>query len=195
MRGYYSPLTPTPIKLQATMNSLARSIDEVINDITRLHRSLPPRPDIDDVEAALFLLRAVDKEEKSRVEAIAKQHQEQKRSLELVPDELLGAQEQLQKNLVYFQSREQKREALKLIDLENTHAVFDELVQRAEKCLAPNSCVVGEKEPREASKRWSGESRDGSCLEKGKPAVIRPLPSGEPLFSNTDSSFMGSTLN
>ncbi|KAK9285667.1 hypothetical protein L1049_024866 [Liquidambar formosana] len=52
-----------------------------------------------------------------------------------VPDELFMILLEMQKNLVYYQSKEQKRDALKLLDLENVHSLFDELIQRASKCL------------------------------------------------------------
>ena len=47
--------------------------------------------------------------------------------------------QEMQKNLAYFQSKEQKCEALKLLDLENVHQVFDDLIQRAFLCVSPNS--------------------------------------------------------
>lgn len=164
------------------MNSVARSIDEVVEDITRLHRSLPPRPDVDEVEAAVGLLRAVDREEKSRIESITRQQQEQKSSVVVVPAELFGVQEKLQKNMVYFQSREQKREAMKLLDLESTHALFDELVQEAERCLAPSSYALLEKEVK--MRRRSGGSEVEGIEQKGrmgdgKPAVFKRFPSRE----------------
>nr|DAD41877.1 TPA_asm: hypothetical protein HUJ06_016200 [Nelumbo nucifera] len=112
------------------MGSTPQSVDEVVEEIMRIHRSLPTRPGIDEVEAAKDLIRNVDKEEQARLDVISKQ----RKSLE-VPEELFFVLQEMQKSLVYFQSKEQKREAMKLLHLENVHVLFDELVQRASKCL------------------------------------------------------------
>ncbi|XAR73662.1 hypothetical protein NMG60_11007704 [Bertholletia excelsa] len=112
------------------METSAKSIDEVVEEIMKIHRSLPTRPGIEEVEAAKTLVRNVEKEDLARLEAVARQ----RKSTE-VPDELFMVLQEMQKNLVHFQSKEQKREALKLLDLENAYAVFDDLIQRASKCL------------------------------------------------------------
>ncbi|CAL9182559.1 unnamed protein product [Musa hybrid cultivar] len=93
----------------------------------RLHRSLPVRPGINEVEAAMAFVHNVDKE-LARIDAILKQNKESE-----APEELFF------KNAVYDQSKEQKREAPKLLDLENIHALFDELIQRASSCLPSSS--------------------------------------------------------
>lgn len=100
----------------------------------KLHRSLPPRPGIDEVEAAMALVRNVEKEEKARIDAIERQN----KGFE-VPEELLFVLQEMQKNVVSYQSKEQKREALKLLDLENIHVLFDELIQRASSCVPSSS--------------------------------------------------------
>lgn len=46
---------------------------------------------------------------------------------------------------MYYQSKEQKREALKLLDLDNVHSLFDELIQRASKCVASPSAPASRK--------------------------------------------------
>ncbi|KDP43795.1 hypothetical protein JCGZ_22422 [Jatropha curcas] len=114
--------------------SSIRSVDQAVEEIMRIHRSLPPRPGLDEVEAAKALILNVDKEDQSRLEAISRQTKSPD-----VPEELFIILQEMQKNSVYFQSREQKREALKLLDLENIHALFDEYIQRASKCLPPSS--------------------------------------------------------
>lgn len=110
------------------------TIDGVVGEITRIHRSLPPRPSIDEVEAATALVRNVAAEEQSRLDAIARQ----RRGIE-IPEELFTILQEMQKSLVLFQSREQQREAVKLLDLENTHKLFDELIQRASSCVPSGS--------------------------------------------------------
>ena len=111
-----------------------KSVDEVVEEIMRIHRSLPTRPGIDEVEAAKALIINVEREDQARVEAIARQSKSPH-----VPEELFMILQEMQKNLVYFQSKEQKREALKLLDLENAHSLFDEFIQRASKCVVPNN--------------------------------------------------------
>lgn len=39
-----------------------QSIDEIVGEITKIHRSLPSRPGVEEVEAALALVCNVDEE-------------------------------------------------------------------------------------------------------------------------------------
>lgn len=116
------------------MGQYLKSVDEVVEQIMSIHRSLPPRPEIDDVEAAKSLIRNVEQEDQARLEAISRQ----KKGPE-VPDELFMVLQEMEKNLISFQSREQKREAFKLLDLENAHLAFDDLIQRASCCVPSGS--------------------------------------------------------
>ncbi|TKY58399.1 Plant intracellular Ras-group-related LRR protein 4 [Spatholobus suberectus] len=113
--------------------SPARSVDEAVEEIMRLHRSLPVRPGIEEVEAARTLIANLEREDQAKLEAMAtlRQHKGPQ-----VPEELFMVLQEMQKNVVFFQSREQKREALKLLDLENAHALFDDLIQRASNCVS-----------------------------------------------------------
>ncbi|XP_077215594.1 plant intracellular Ras-group-related LRR protein 4-like isoform X2 [Tasmannia lanceolata] len=112
------------------MGHFLQSIDGIVEELMRIHRSLPARPSLDEIEASTALIQNVDKEQNVRIEAISKQ-----RKAAIVPDELFLVLQEMQKNLVLFQSKDQKREALKLLDLERIHSLFDELVQRASKCI------------------------------------------------------------
>jgi len=116
------------------MGPLLESVDGVVEEIMNLHRSLPPRPSVDEVEAAMAVVRNVEKEEELRIESISKQ----RKGFE-IPEELFFVLQEMQKNLVFFQGKEQKREALKLLDLENVHSMFDELIQRASRCVPSSS--------------------------------------------------------
>lgn len=114
------------------------TVDGVVGEIMRIHRSLPVRPGIDEVEAAKSLIVNVEKDDEAKLESIAKQSKGKD-----VPDELFMILQEMQKNLVYFRSMEQKREALKLVDLENVHSLFDELIQRASDCVSnPNGATT-----------------------------------------------------
>ncbi|MED6143491.1 hypothetical protein PIB30_006751 [Stylosanthes scabra] len=109
------------------------SVDMVVEEIMRIHRSLPSRPAIDEVEAAKVLILNVDKEDQARIESISRQCKGPQ-----VPEELFMVLQEMQRSLVYYHSKEQKREALKLLDLENVHSLFDELIQRASRCVSSN---------------------------------------------------------
>ncbi|GMJ07850.1 plant intracellular ras group-related LRR 4 [Hibiscus trionum] len=111
-----------------------QSTDEAVEEIMRIHRSLPPRPALDEVQAAKDLILNVEKEDQARLDAIARQTKSPN-----VPEELFLILLEMQKNCVYFQSKEQKREAYKLLDLEAVHALFDEFIQRASNCLSSSS--------------------------------------------------------
>jgi len=115
-------------------------VDGVVEEIMRIHRSLPPRPTIEEVEVARGLIVNVEKEDQARLEAIARQS----KGVD-VPEELFMVLQEMQRNVVYYQSKEQKREALKLLDLDNVHSLFDELIQRASKCVASPSAPASRK--------------------------------------------------
>jgi hypothetical protein len=158
-------------------------VDEVVEEIMRIHRSLPSRPGIDEVEAAKDLVKNVEKEDQARLDAIARHTKSPG-----VPEELFMVLQEMRRNLVFFQSKEQKREALRLLELENLHSLFDEFIQRASKCLpsttsgsgnrfsnepkfpAPTSTSTStsyysEKEPVKTSELFT---RDDSYVTKGK---------------------------
>lgn len=115
------------------MDTSTKSVDEVVEEIMRIHRSLPPRPGIEDIEGAKILIRNAESEQQSRLESIAKQ-----RKRKDVPEELFNVLIEMQKHLVDFHTLEQKREAIKLLDLENYHILFDDMIQRASRCVVPN---------------------------------------------------------
>ncbi|KAK7367175.1 hypothetical protein VNO80_09184 [Phaseolus coccineus] len=116
------------------------SVDGVVEEIMRIHRSLPPRPAIEEVEVARGLIVNVEKEDQARLDSIARQS----KGVD-VPEELFMVLQEMQRNVVYYQSKEQKREALKLLDLDNVHSLFDELIQRASKCVASPSAPASRK--------------------------------------------------
>ncbi|CAI0421860.1 unnamed protein product [Linum tenue] len=100
----------------------------------RIHRSLPPRPSIDEVEAAKDLIQNVDKEDQARLDAISRQGKSSD-----VPEELFSILVEMQKTSVGFRSKDQKRDALRLLELEGLHSLFDDLIQRASMCLPSSS--------------------------------------------------------
>ncbi|XP_022738812.1 plant intracellular Ras-group-related LRR protein 5-like [Durio zibethinus] len=97
-----------------------------VQEIMRLYRSLPPRPSIEDVEAAKSVLKTVENEEKIKLEEISKEQ-----APEDVPEELFSVLQQVRKTMVLFQSHEQKKEALYLVEADKMFETFDGLIQRA----------------------------------------------------------------
>ncbi|KAL8101708.1 hypothetical protein AgCh_033556 [Apium graveolens] len=100
----------------------------------RIHRSLPPRPGIEEVEAAKILIRNIESYEHSKLEFFSKQVKGSQ-----VPDELFMILQDMQRNWVASESKEDKREALRLLNLDNAHQVFDDLIQRASECVDSGS--------------------------------------------------------
>ncbi|XVE65273.1 hypothetical protein DITRI_Ditri07aG0167800 [Diplodiscus trichospermus] len=99
---------------------------ETVQEIMRLYRSLPPRPSIEDVEAAKSVLKTVENEEKIKLEEISREQ-----APEDVPEEIFSVLQQLRKTMVLFQSHEQKKEALYLVEAHRMFEIFDGLIQRA----------------------------------------------------------------
>ncbi|GMY29785.1 plant intracellular Ras-group-related LRR protein 5-like [Fagus crenata] len=99
---------------------------ETIEQIMTIYRSLPPRPSIEEVEAAMSVLKTVNSEEEIKLDEISKQLSSQD-----VPEELFSVYQQVRRAMVLFQSHEQKKEALHLVELDNKFQTFDDLIQRA----------------------------------------------------------------
>lgn len=110
------------------------SVDAVVGEVMRLHRSLPPRPALEEVEAAEALAHAADREERARLDAVARL-----RRPPAVPDELFGVAIEMHRALAAFQCREQKRDAARLLEVDALHALFDDLIQRASQCVPSSS--------------------------------------------------------
>ena len=110
------------------------SVDGVVGEIMRLHRSLPARPALEEVEAAEALAHAADREERARLDAVARL-----RRPPAVPDELFGVALEMHRALAAFHCREQKRDATRLLEFDALHGLFDDLIQRASQCVPSSS--------------------------------------------------------
>lgn len=99
---------------------------ETVEEITRLYRSLPVRPSIEEVEAAMSVIETVNSEERAKLQEISKQECPQD-----VPEELLSVLKQVRKTMVLFQSHEQRKEALYVVEGDKMFQTFDGLIQRA----------------------------------------------------------------
>lgn len=148
------------------MDLSGMAMDNAVEEIMRIHRSLPARPGIDEVVAARSLIQNVEREDQVRLEGIAKQT----RSKDM-PEELFRILQEMQRNMVHFQSKEQRREAEKLLDLEGVHLVFDDLIQRASECI----------------KSYSGSPQTSRPMKSSSPS-LETLDSGSASFSTSSLS-------
>ncbi|KAF5196869.1 Plant intracellular ras-group-related lrr protein [Thalictrum thalictroides] len=99
---------------------------ETVEEIMRIYRSLPPRPTIDEVEAAKTVLETINNEEQSKLDEILKKQKPQD-----VPEELFNVSQEVKKYIVMLQSHEQRKEALHLADLDKLYDHLGELIQKA----------------------------------------------------------------
>ncbi|RVW49976.1 Plant intracellular Ras-group-related LRR protein 5 [Vitis vinifera] len=104
---------------------------ETVEEIMRIYRSLPPRPKIEEVEAAMTVIRTADSEEQKRLEEVARQEVPQG-----VPPELFSVLQQARKTMVLFQCHEEREEALHLVERNKLFNTFDELIQRASEVVS-----------------------------------------------------------
>nr|GMD82191.1 plant intracellular Ras-group-related LRR protein 5-like [Ipomoea batatas] len=99
---------------------------KTVGEITKIYKSLPPRPSIEEVEAAISVVKSVDAEEEMRLEEISKQVAPGD-----TPPELFTVLQELRKAMVVFQGQEQRREAVLLIELDKRFRGFDRLIRSA----------------------------------------------------------------
>ncbi|XP_038886981.1 plant intracellular Ras-group-related LRR protein 5-like [Benincasa hispida] len=105
---------------------LPSSLIDTVNELTTIFRSLPARPSIEEVEAAVAILNTVQNDEDFKLEELSKQEVPDN-----VPEELFFILQQMRKTMVLFESHEQRREAIRLIELDKMLRSFDELIRRA----------------------------------------------------------------
>lgn len=102
------------------------SVAAAVEEITRICRSLPPRPSLEEVEAAMAVLKTVDIEEQLNLDAISKLQKPPD-----IPEELFFVLQEVKKNMILLQNQEQRKEALHIVDLDKRFQTFDELILRA----------------------------------------------------------------
>ncbi|ERN09289.1 hypothetical protein AMTRI_Chr13g115420 [Amborella trichopoda] len=110
---------------------------ETVDEIMRIYRSLPRRPSLDEVEAAMGIIRTVENEESLKIEAISNQKKPPD-----VPEELFILLQEFQNNSVLLQSEEQKKEAVFVLSLEKKFEVFDGLLQRVNKLVNGDESIA-----------------------------------------------------
>ncbi|KAK8622037.1 hypothetical protein V6N13_097664 [Hibiscus sabdariffa] len=167
---------------------------ETVQEIMRLYRSLPPRPSIGDVEAAKSVLKTVENEEKIKLEEISKETPP-----EDVPGELFSVLQQARKTMVLFQSHEQKRDALHLVEADKMFETFDGLIQRASSLVSGDSqdeklTIFGERASKFDTESVitddsSVKRREDGELDKGDAkGLVRTSSAKASFFSGENSS-------
>ncbi|KAI3804531.1 hypothetical protein L1987_26144 [Smallanthus sonchifolius] len=104
---------------------------ETIQEIMETYKSLPPRPTIEEVEAAMSVIKTVNIEEKQKLDEISTQICPKD-----IPPELFSILQKVRQTMVLFQSQEQRKEAMHIVDFDQIYQTFDELIQRASKCVS-----------------------------------------------------------
>ncbi|TKV94792.1 hypothetical protein SEVIR_9G319400v4 [Setaria viridis] len=117
---------------------MAPATAEAVEELTRLYRELPPRPAVEEVEAAAAVLASADAEEEARLAEIdAEEAAARARGRPAVPTELLDVLREARRNAVRLRALQQRKEAAHVVELERRFKVFDDLIQRASRVLSP----------------------------------------------------------
>lgn len=107
------------------------AVAEAVEEIMRTYRSLPPRPTVEEVEAATAVLTSSNCEEEAKIDELSR-----KGKPAGVPDELFFVLQEVKRNTVQLLALEQRRDALRVLDLDRRFRVLDELIQRASKLVS-----------------------------------------------------------
>lgn len=99
---------------------------DAVEEIMRLYKSLPSRPSIEEVEAAISVIKTVNNEEQAKLDDISDQECPQD-----VPQELFSVLQQARKTALLFKINEQRKEALHLVEVDKMFETFDGLIQKS----------------------------------------------------------------
>ncbi|XP_047167478.1 plant intracellular Ras-group-related LRR protein 5-like [Vigna umbellata] len=109
----------------------SRAFLDTVEEITAIYRSLPPRPSIEEVEAATSTVDTLNNEEQTKLHQISMQKPPRD-----VPEDLFSVLQQLKKTMLLFHTQQHRREALQLLELENMFQTFGHLIQRASELVS-----------------------------------------------------------
>ncbi|KAI3692058.1 hypothetical protein L6452_31867 [Arctium lappa] len=104
---------------------------ETIQEIMTTYKSLPPRPTIEDLEAAISVIKTLNTEEKQKLDEINTQICPPD-----VPQNLFSILQKVRQTMVLFQTQEQRKEPLQIVDFDQIHQTFDELILKASNCVS-----------------------------------------------------------
>jgi hypothetical protein len=105
-----------------------------VEELTRLYRELPPRPAVEEVEAAAAVLASAAAEEEARLAEIDR---EEALARGGAPPELLDVLWEARRSSVRLRALQQRKEAAHVLELERRFRLFDDLIQRASRLLSP----------------------------------------------------------
>jgi hypothetical protein len=110
---------------------------EVVEELTRLYRDLPPRPAVEEVEAAAAVLASADAEEEARLAEIAREEALAwaRAAADRAPAELVAVLAEARRNAVRLRALQQRKEAAHVLDLEKRFEAFDDLVRKASRVV------------------------------------------------------------
>ncbi|KAG0456981.1 hypothetical protein HPP92_021817 [Vanilla planifolia] len=106
------------------------AVVEAVEEIMRTYRSLPSRPTFEEVEAARAVVTTSSSEEEAKIEEFNRL-----RKPADVPDELFFVLQEVRTKAVQLLAHEQRRDALRVLDLDRRFWALDELIQRASKLV------------------------------------------------------------
>ncbi|PNY10808.1 leucine-rich repeat protein shoc-2-like [Trifolium pratense] len=175
--------------------SVVRSTDETIEEIMKTQRSLPTRPKTEEVEAAITVIENAEREEASKLKALPSSSSKNKSSSSSMAEELLTILQEMQKSIAHYECKEKKRDALKLLDLENVHVVFDDLILRTSNCVSNSkriySSANGPKAHNASSPNFvssSGLFNKEDVKEKKKGLELRLFAKDDSYLNNNSKS-------
>ncbi|XP_048532161.1 plant intracellular Ras-group-related LRR protein 5 [Triticum urartu] len=116
----------------------AAATADVVEELTRVYRELPPRPAVEEVEAAAAVLASADAEEEARLADVAREEAARLREAEGVPGELLAVLREARRAAVRLRALQQRKEAAHVVELERRFKVLDGLIQRASRVVSPS---------------------------------------------------------
>ncbi|KAM7256270.1 hypothetical protein ACFE04_012011 [Oxalis oulophora] len=111
---------PNPSSSDSSPSSI-----KTVNQITNLYKSLPQRSSIQQIEAALSVIQTVNTEEQTKLEAIDKETNNPDGD-----DVIFSVLKEFKKKMVIFQSYEQRKEALYLVEVDKMLEGFDLLIRK-----------------------------------------------------------------
>uniref|UniRef100_A0A8R7Q8R1 Uncharacterized protein n=1 Tax=Triticum urartu TaxID=4572 RepID=A0A8R7Q8R1_TRIUA len=104
----------------------------------RVYWELPPRPAVDEVEAAVTVLASTDTQEEARLANVAREEAARLREAEGVPGELLAVLREARRAVVRLHALQQRKDAAHVVELKRRFKVLDGLIQRASQVVSPS---------------------------------------------------------
>lgn len=157
---------------------------ETVDEITRIYRTLPLRPSIEVVEAAISVVQTVETEKALQLEDISKQAPPDN-----VPPEIFSVLQEVRKSMVLFRCLEQKKVAVHLIEEDKIFQVFDELIQKVSALVSGDDHVEKEYDSGSVDDEFeeSVVMTAKTCDEIDSKSVVNDLKGSLPKISKTDA--------